>query len=574
VKRYSNDFPDLSGQNKTQWKERNDRQLRLWGIHGQSRIDAANVLLLNASSVGAEVLKNIVLPGFGRFSIVDHRKVTPRDLGKNFYVTLDSVGKSLAQTVCKNLAELNPENVKGNYLEEKVQKVIFEQPQFLDSYNYIIASNLDFKTLRVLGKICQEKKKVLLVVRSYGMIGYIRTYVYSHEIIEGKLDTENEVKDLRISDPFPELQKFCDSHVFEKMDFKTHSHSPYIVILIKTLDLFKKKINKNGPSTEEEQEIFSQMIKQEEKNALDRRDLWLKEKAEKGGDEEKDEFQLQLNTQKNEENFQDAINHIFQSWVPYEIHPDVQSVLDDPRASKLTKETSDFWFLVHGANDFVKNEGKGYLPLPGILPDMTSDTERYVKLQSVYRRKAREDMNYIKKVVDTQLEKVGRKAGSIDDIIIRDFCKNVHYIRAFTFKSLEDEFNPKKINLEVVQSEASYNPCMIYYFLLRSSDIFYETYGHYPGSEESKDQHKEASELKKILISLLKEHGVEETDLNLDDYTAEFVRFGCSEIHNISSLIGGVGAQELIKLCTGQRLPFVNTWIYDGVNGVAQCFNL
>jgi hypothetical protein len=45
------DFPEVSSTNKTQWKERNDRQLRLWGIHGQSRIDAANVLLLNASSV-------------------------------------------------------------------------------------------------------------------------------------------------------------------------------------------------------------------------------------------------------------------------------------------------------------------------------------------------------------------------------------------------------------------------------------------------------------------------------------------------------------------------------------------
>lgn len=33
------------------------------GIHGQDRIDAANVCLLNASSVGAETLKNVVLPG-------------------------------------------------------------------------------------------------------------------------------------------------------------------------------------------------------------------------------------------------------------------------------------------------------------------------------------------------------------------------------------------------------------------------------------------------------------------------------------------------------------------------------
>ena len=67
------DFPDVT-QDKTKWKERNDRQLRLWGMHGQARIEATNVLLLNASAVGGEVLKNIVLPGFGKYTIVDDKK--------------------------------------------------------------------------------------------------------------------------------------------------------------------------------------------------------------------------------------------------------------------------------------------------------------------------------------------------------------------------------------------------------------------------------------------------------------------------------------------------------------------
>lgn len=567
----NSDFPEVQTNTKTVWKERNDRQLRLWGIHGQSRIDAANVLLLNASSVGAEVLKNIVLPGFGKFSIVDHRKVTSRDLGKNFYVTVDSIGKSLAGTVCNNLVELNPENVSGNYLEEKIEKVIYEQPQFLDAYNYIIASNVDFKTLKDLAKICEKKKKVLLVVRSYGMIGYIRTYTETHNVIEGKLDTENEISDLRISDPFPKLKKFADKHEFEKMDFKTHAHTPYIVILMKILDEFKKIFKKDFPENEQEEEAFLKLIKQEEKNALERREKELEEKA-KQGIEEKDEFQLQVNSQKNEENFQDAINKMFQAWTPYEIHPDLQKVLDDSRADKLTKESDDFWFLVNAAKDFLKNVGKGkYLPLPGNVPDMTSDTERYVKLQSIYRGKARDDYEYVKKIVNSQLESVGRKPGEIDDIVIRDFCKNIHYVRTFSFKSIEDELNPKKINLDLIQSEISWNPLLCWYFLLRSADLFFEKNAYYPGSKQDKDDEQE---LKEILMNLFKEHDIKDLDYKVDDYVKEFVRFGCGEIHNISSLIGGVGAQELIKMCTAQRLPFVNTWIYDGINGIAQCFNL
>jgi len=204
------------------------------------RIASATVLLLNAAAVGAEVLKNIVLPGFGKFTIVDHKKVTNRDLGKNFYVTSDSLGKSRAETVRNNLAELNPDDVKGDYLEENPITVIEEHPEFFDNYNFIITANLNTGALLKLSKICWKKNKTLLACRSYGMIGYIRIIVQSHEVYEGKLDTP--VEDLRLTHPFPELQKFVDKHEFEKMDFKTHCHTPYIVILIKFLEKFKKKI--------------------------------------------------------------------------------------------------------------------------------------------------------------------------------------------------------------------------------------------------------------------------------------------------------------------------------------------
>jgi molybdopterin/thiamine biosynthesis adenylyltransferase len=36
---------------------------RLWGEDGQTRLESAKILLLNASATGAEALKNLVLPG-------------------------------------------------------------------------------------------------------------------------------------------------------------------------------------------------------------------------------------------------------------------------------------------------------------------------------------------------------------------------------------------------------------------------------------------------------------------------------------------------------------------------------
>ena len=44
-------------------KKRYDRQLRLWGEHGQEAMEECSVCLLNASACGSETLKNLVLPG-------------------------------------------------------------------------------------------------------------------------------------------------------------------------------------------------------------------------------------------------------------------------------------------------------------------------------------------------------------------------------------------------------------------------------------------------------------------------------------------------------------------------------
>ena len=47
-------------------KERKyDRQLRLWAANGQAALESANILLINSGpgAVGAETLKNLVLPG-------------------------------------------------------------------------------------------------------------------------------------------------------------------------------------------------------------------------------------------------------------------------------------------------------------------------------------------------------------------------------------------------------------------------------------------------------------------------------------------------------------------------------
>ena len=59
--------------------------------------------------VGIETLKNLVLPGIGNFTVVDGKLVDEEDLGVNFFLSEESLGRSRAEETCRFLRELNPE---------------------------------------------------------------------------------------------------------------------------------------------------------------------------------------------------------------------------------------------------------------------------------------------------------------------------------------------------------------------------------------------------------------------------------------------------------------------------------
>ncbi|EJW72116.1 hypothetical protein WUBG_16977, partial [Wuchereria bancrofti] len=54
----------------------------------------------------------------------------------------------------------------------------------------------------------------------------------------------------------------------------------------------------------------------------------------------------------------------------------------------------------------------------------------------------------------------------------------------------------------------------------------------------------------------------------------EMCRYGASELHVIASLVGGITAQEVIKLITHQYVPLDNTFVFDGHTQRAQTYRL
>jgi amyloid beta precursor protein binding protein 1 len=51
------------------------------------------------------------------------------------------------------------------------------------------------------------------------------------------------------------------------------------------------------------------------------------------------------------------------------------------------------------------------------------------------------------------------------------------------------------------------------------------------------------------------------------------VRYGNAQIHNIAAILGGIAAQEIIKLITHQWQPINHTFILNGIQSTTGVFN-
>ena len=145
-----------------------DRQLRLWGDHGQKSLESARVCLIGANALGTETLKALVLPGLGSFTIIDHQLVTLADCGSNFFVHPSMIDQSRARVTCEFLTQLNPD-VHGQYIDQPSIENLLKQNTFdFSQFNVVITANLPTNTLYTLANQLWTLKIPLLIARCYG----------------------------------------------------------------------------------------------------------------------------------------------------------------------------------------------------------------------------------------------------------------------------------------------------------------------------------------------------------------------------------------------------------------------
>lgn len=114
------------------------------------------------------------------------------------------------------------------------------------------------------------------------------------------------------------------------------------------------------------------------------------------------------------ENLEEAMRAVNTALQPTKLPESTDKILNDPKCLTLDNKSQDFWIIARGLKDFIDSspESRGFLPVRGTIPDMFSDSERYIKLLNMYRNKAAADAEHVYKRIQTHLESVGRSAVS------------------------------------------------------------------------------------------------------------------------------------------------------------------
>lgn len=139
------------------------------------------------------------------------------------------------------LVRNTPSIANSNQLTFSIHFLLYIEPDYFKQFTLIITANLPQHQLAPLADLCWKEGISLLVVRSYGLFGSVRLQLNGHNIIESK--TDKDAFDLRIADPFPELEQYCNNINLAELDSLQHAHVPYIVILYKAIQTWKSQVS-------------------------------------------------------------------------------------------------------------------------------------------------------------------------------------------------------------------------------------------------------------------------------------------------------------------------------------------
>lgn len=373
-------------------------------------------------------------------------------------------------------------------------------------------------------------------------------------------------QDLRLVNPWQDLLFFKDEQFgdLDSMNDHEHSHVPYVILLLHYLAEWKASHGGNPPASYSEKKEFKAIV---EKGARTH------------------------NADGGEENFDEAAAAVLKSLNPPSISSGLREVFDDEECQ--VPRSANFWYIAHAIHTFFQNHN-GLLPIPGTLPDMKAQSADYIRLQTIYRNKARADVTEVTATV-RKLEDGNNSTLPVPDTEIEAFCKNAAFVKLIRGRPLRVWHQPSSVDwaghektlCRQLQDPDSLLPV---YIAFQAYDNFHALLASRPESVtiNAKDHRQgepnmcidHMTQYAEELIDKLLEAGAGGEDdkvairARVDDVLKELDRADGAELHNISALTGGMVAQEVIKVITKQYVPVDNTCVFDGIASKTAVLNI
>nr|XP_019015140.1 amyloid beta protein binding protein 1 [Kwoniella pini CBS 10737]OCF53921.1 amyloid beta protein binding protein 1 [Kwoniella pini CBS 10737] len=510
---------------------RYDRQLRLWASAGQRSLESARVLLVGCDATGCQALKNLVLPGISHFTILSPNLTTSQDVATNFFLHPDSVGLPIAEQSVKYLKELNPA-VEGFAKTEDPSSLLVTDRDFFTSFTLIIASNIQPSLeLQLADLLWQSGPDIpLIAIRNSGFVGRVEIQLREHSVVDTHPDTTHT---LRLDAPFAALEQHARSLDLATMDSMEHSHIPWVVLLVRAASIWRESHNGRLPESSEEKAEFKETLK--------------KDKVK--GDEE---------------NYEEALAQAYRVWGKSELPWEIQQLLNDDSVKNISANSKNLHILLHTLTQYV-SAAPHLPPTSPSLPDMHSSTTSYVHLQNLYKNEYQSDLKRFKVLLSETLQKVGLEEGTVPDEEIEGFVKNVGGVGIIKGTPLIDSKMGQGLIVEAITNYQydeydGSSTCFAMHLAFLAAERFYASHKRWPGAKAMVNVAEDTSEVEEILKGVF---GGKEVEDIFIECVAEVTRGGFGTLPTTAAFLGGVVAQEAIKLVTNQYSPLDNTVIVD-----------
>jgi hypothetical protein len=242
----------------------------------------------------------------------------------------------------------------------------------------------------------------------------------------------------------------------------------------------------------------------------------------------------------------------------------------------------------------------GLVPLSGFVPDMHSTTAGFIDLQKIYAARAAADKEVFSLILRDLLAAQDGLGGEdalaavVPTETVDIFCKNIFHLRRLDTSKLSAEFveGAGRDRLRAVCQETQWElfddeaqTPLLWYLALKALELHYlrQGEGEYANPIGGVGPEAEAAvdavwgQLSELMKSLGEGEGEGEGGFSLPvsrSHVQELVRLGAhnSQLHTVSSFVGGVASQEVIKLLTHQFIPMNNTFVFNGVCGCGACY--